>query len=141
MALNVLVVDDSAVMRAMVLRTLRASGVPLGDVVQAANGREALDAVRAARVDLALVDINMPVMTGLEFITHVRGDARHAMLPIIVVSTESSETRIEHIRRYGVGFVRKPFTAEALRAEILTHTGYADVSAAGAAHASGGLGL
>ena len=70
--LNVLVVDDSAVMRAMVIKSLRLSGLPLNAVHEAGNGEEALQVLDAQWIDLALVDINMPVMNGEELLTRVR---------------------------------------------------------------------
>lgn len=126
MAFNVLVVDDSAVMRAMIVRTLHMTGVPLGDIHQAGNGEEALKVLTDQWVDLALVDINMPVMNGEELIERVRQDPLLRDLSIIVVSTESSETRIERILNHGAEFVHKPFTAESLRHTILQVTGVPD---------------
>lgn len=123
MVFNVLVVDDSAVMRAMIIKTLRMSGVPLGEVYQAGNGAEALDVLSESWVDLALVDINMPVMNGEELIERVREDDETRDLAIIVVSTESSETRIQQIIGKGARFVHKPFTPEILRETITDVTG------------------
>ena len=123
MAFNVLVVDDSAVMRTMIIRTLNMTGVPIGEVYQASNGRDALDVLAGAWIDLALVDINMPVMNGEELIERVRQDPLTRDLSIIVVSTESSEARIERIKSGGAAFVHKPFTAESLRQTILGVTG------------------
>jgi two-component system, chemotaxis family, chemotaxis protein CheY len=125
-AFNVLVLDDSSVMRAMIIKTLRLSGVELGQVHQAENGRVALDVLEDHWVDLALVDINMPVMNGVEFIEHVRRDPAARDLAVIVVSTESSETRIEMVKRLGASFVHKPFTPELLRACIVEITGVTD---------------
>lgn len=126
MTLNVLVVDDSAVMRAMIIRTLRMTGVSLGQIHEAGNGAEALEVLRNKWVDLALVDINMPVMNGEELIEAVRDDELTRDLSIIVVSTESSETRIERILNHGAEFVHKPFTAESLRKMIIRVTGVPD---------------
>jgi two-component system, chemotaxis family, chemotaxis protein CheY len=123
MAFNVLVVDDSSVMRAMIIRTLKMSGLPLRDVHQAADGAQALQLLDANWVDLALVDINMPVMNGEELIDRVRDDPALRDLAIIVVSTESSQTRIEKVLRQGARFVHKPFTPEILREEVFTLTG------------------
>ncbi len=123
MKLNVLVVDDSAVMRQMVQRTLRLSGIPLGEVHEAGNGREALDRLREHWVDLALLDINMPVMDGEEFLQVVRGDEETRALKVIVVSTESSDTRLARLRALDVEIVHKPFTPEQLRATVLQVTG------------------
>jgi two-component system chemotaxis response regulator CheY len=123
MPLNVLIVDDSAVMRSIILRTLRLSGLPVEEVLQAENGREALDVLGNHWIDLALVDINMPVMNGIEMIDKVRQTSEISDLPIIVVSTESSTTRIEMLKDMGVGFVHKPFSAETLREAVIELTG------------------
>lgn len=123
MNFNVLVVDDSAAMRAMIIKTLRMSGVPLGEVYQAANGKEGLQALEEKWVDLALVDLNMPVMGGEEMITQVRSQPNTASLPIVVISTESSETRIAHLRAQGTGFIHKPFKPEEIREQITNVTG------------------
>lgn len=126
MALNVLVVDDSAVMRAIVIKTLHLSGVALGQIYEAKDGEEALRVVDENWVDLALIDINMPVLDGMDMIDRVRQNPETADLSIIVVSTESSETRIENVQRKGVAFVHKPFTPETLRQAILRATGVID---------------
>lgn len=126
MAFNVLVVDDSLVMRAIVIKTLRLSGLPLGEIHEAANGEEGLQVVERNRIDLALIDINMPIMDGEEMIDRVRQNPETADLPVIVVSTESSETRIEMLLKKDVEFVHKPFTPENLRKTIISITGGSD---------------
>lgn len=119
MSLNVLLVDDSSTMRAMVARTLAMSGLSLGAVHQASNGREGLDVLDREWVDLVLVDINMPVMNGLEMIGELRRKPELAKLPVIVVSTESSQTRIQQVQaQQGVCFIHKPFTPETVREVI-----------------------
>lgn len=123
MALNILVVDDSAVMRAMVIRSLRLSRLPLGEVHQAGDGREALSLLESRWLDLALVDLNMPLMDGEELIERLRANPTTAGVAIVVVSTESSEARIRRLIDGGAGFVRKPFTPEILRREVLALTG------------------
>lgn len=123
MSLNVLVVDDSSVMRAMIAKTLRLSGLPLGETYQAANGEEALRTLGDGAVDLALVDLNMPVMGGEELIDRIREQRETADLPIIIVSTEGSFTRINLLRQKGAEFVHKPFTPETLRDMVAEVTG------------------
>ena len=123
MHFNILVVDDSAVMRAMIVRTLRLSGLPLGEVHEAADGEAALERLRRSWVDLVLLDINMPVMGGEEVVDHLRADPETADLKVIVVSTERSDARIERLAAKGVAFVPKPFTPECLRDAILRATG------------------
>ncbi len=123
MSLNVLVVDDSSVMRAMVIKTLRMSGLPVGEVYQASNGDEGLRALDANWIDLALVDINMPVMDGEQMIEAMRRSPATRDVPVIVVSTEGSDTRIAALKEKGAGFVHKPFTPEELRETIVEATG------------------
>lgn len=123
MAFNVLVVDDSAVMRAMIIRVVKLSGVPLGEFYEAGNGEEGLRRLGEHWVDLVLLDVNMPVMNGEEMLRRLRADPETARLPVIVVSTESSETRVHALEELGVAFVHKPFAPEDLRATILRVTG------------------
>lgn len=123
MSFNILVVDDSAVMRSMIIRILRLTGLSLGDVYEAPNGLEGLKVLDEKWVDLALIDINMPVMSGEEMIDSVRKNHTMADLPIIVVSTESNMERVESIRQKNVEFVHKPFTPEVLRKTVLQVTG------------------
>lgn len=123
MSFNVLVVDDSAVMRSMIIRILRLTGLSLGEVYEAPNGKEGLRILDDKWVDLALVDINMPVMNGEEMIDRIRKNQTTADLPIIVVSTESNIDRVESIRQKNVEFVHKPFTPEVLRKTVLQLTG------------------
>jgi two-component system chemotaxis response regulator CheY len=138
-SLNILVVDDSAVMRAMIIRTLRLSGVPLGEVIEAGNGVEAIERVADHWVDLMLLDINMPVMDGAAVIERLRADPLTESLPIVVVSTERSETRVAALRAQGVDFVHKPFTPEQLRDTLIRITGVdTDVHAHGAPALPGG---
>lgn len=110
-------------MRAMIIRILRLTGLSLGEVYEAQNGREGLKVLDEKWVDLALVDINMPVMNGEEMIDSVRNNQTMADLPIIVVSTESNMERVESIRQKKVEFVHKPFTPEVLRKTVLQLTG------------------
>jgi len=122
-SLTILVVDDSTVMRAMIIRILRLTGLSIGQVCEASNGKEALSTLDATPVDLALVDINMPIMNGEELIDSIRRNQTTADLPIIVVSTESSVERVDRIRQKKVEFVHKPFTPEVLRRMVLQLTG------------------
>lgn len=123
MTLNMLIVDDSAVMRSVIIKTLRLSGLQIGEVHQAGNGVEALKVLGENWVDLALVDLNMPVMNGEELINEVRQNEETSDLNIIVVSTEGSETRINSLREKNVEFIHKPFVPEDLREMVFKLTG------------------
>jgi two-component system chemotaxis response regulator CheY len=107
------------------------SKLPLGEVYEATNGQEALKVLDGNWIDLALVDINMPVMDGEEMINRLRQNPATADLPIIIVSTEGSETRKEVLTQKGAGFVHKPFTPETLRDAILRTLGGLDEQKAG----------
>lgn len=126
MALNVLLVDDSAVMRAMVTKTLHMSGVPVGDVYQAGDGAAGLSMLKQHPVDLLLLDISMPVMRGDAMLEELRRDPAYAGLPVIVISSERSEQRLEHMEQLGAVFVYKPFSPEQLRTVVLNVTGMRD---------------
>lgn len=124
MSLNVLVVDDSPVMRKMVIRVLGMSGLPIESVHEASQGREALDVLaREAGINLGLFDVNMPVLNGEELVQQIRADAKFAALPVVIVSTEGSAERIERFKRLGASFIRKPFGPEALLDAIISATG------------------
>lgn len=123
MSLNVLIVDDSAAMRSIIQKTLLISGLEIGHVYQSKNGEEALAMLEENWVDLALVDINMPVMDGETLINHIRANPDLADLPIVVVSTESSEARIVQLRAKDVEFIHKPFAPETLRETVFQITG------------------
>ncbi len=132
MAINVLIVDDSKVMRAMIKKTMEMSGLLLGEIRQAANGKEGIEALKEDWIDLAIVDINMPVMNGEEMIDSMREDPDLKDIPIIVVSTEGSKTRIENLEQKGVRFIHKPFSPEIIRDTVndILRTGEGDEGAA-----------
>lgn len=115
MAIRVLVVDDSSVMRAMILKTMRMTDLPLGTIHQASDGREGLSVLAEHPVDLLIADINMPVMNGEEMINRIRKNPDWDPLAIIVVSTEGSDTRIERLEAKGAVFIHKPFSPETIR--------------------------
>lgn len=125
MAVNILIVDDSAVMRSMIKKTIRNSGVELGEVHEAENGLEGLKQLNQHWVDLVFIDVNMPVMNGMEMLQEVRNSPETRSLPVLIVSTESNHERIERINAMGAGFVHKPFTPEKLKASILEALGVA----------------
>lgn len=113
MAYNILIVDDSAVTREVMSRTIRLSGIPLGNIFQAAHGGEALKVLDEQWVDMVFTDINMPVMDGMQFVAEMQKRADWERLPVVVVSTEGSKNRMEELEKSGIsGYIRKPFTPE-----------------------------
>jgi len=126
MGLNILVVDDSGVMRAMIIKTLKMCGVDIGEIFQAANGEEGLKQLEKNWVDVVLVDMNMPVMGGEEMIDRLRQNQVTRDIPVVVVSTESSQSRIEMLEKKSSGFVHKPFNPEIIKGVIDGITGGTD---------------
>ena len=115
MAVNVLIVDDSGVMRSMIMKTIKLSGLQIGEIHQAANGKEGLEALNEHWIDLVIADINMPVMNGEEMIDRMMESSEHKDIPIVVISTEGSKTRVERLQEKGARFIHKPFTPEKIR--------------------------
>lgn len=123
MSISILVVDDSAVMRSMVIKTLKLVGADIDQIYQAGNGQEGLKVLEENWVDLVIADINMPVMNGLEMIDEIQSDDSWHNLPIVVISTEGSQTRIDRLHNMGVEFIHKPFTPEAIRNVLINKLG------------------
>lgn len=113
--LSVLVVDDSTVMRRMVKRSLEMAGLPLGRVFEAENGFAALTLLVSHRIDLVLSDVNMPEMDGVELVRQMSRANATRGVPVVIVSTERSEPRIDELRTLGVSaYLNKPFRPEEL---------------------------
>lgn len=119
MAYNILVVDDSETVRAVLAKAIEMSGVEVKTLLTAGNGREALEILDRDWVDLVFADINMPVMGGVELVRRMMEDEAMKAIPVVIVSTEGSATRIKGLLDSGVkAFLRKPFTPEGLKTTI-----------------------
>jgi len=119
-ALRALIVDDSSVMRKIVERSLRQAGLELSQVLEASNGVEALSIAQEQEVDLILSDINMPVMDGLEFVRQLQGLENRKKVPVVMITTEGSESRVVQALSCGAcGYLRKPFTPDQVREHVL----------------------
>lgn len=114
---RVLLIEDSQAMRMLLGSQVRALGF---EVAEAGNGREALAVLdRTSDIDLALVDWNMPVMNGLEFIRAVRSDAGRAALRILVVTSETELAQMQLALDAGADeYLMKPFTHELLGSKL-----------------------
>jgi two-component system chemotaxis response regulator CheY len=118
--IKALIVDDSSVMRKIVERSLRQAGIELSQVIEAANGVEALAALGRTKVDLILSDINMPIMDGLEFVRQLQGVAEAKNIPVVMITTEGSETNVMQALSLGAkGYIRKPFTSDQVKEYVL----------------------
>ena len=115
-----LIVDDSSVMRKIVERSLRQAGLDPLVVFEAGSGTEGLEVLRGRQVDLILSDINMPSMDGLEFLRQIREQKLAPGVPIVMITTESSEEHVKQAIAAGAqGYIRKPFTAEQVKERVL----------------------
>ncbi len=120
MAFNILIVDDSQTMRFVIKKAVSMSGVEIGELHEAGNGREALKILHDAWVDVVLSDINMPEMSGVEFLQEVKKDEELKDTPVIFISTESSQTRQDEARSLGAAaYVKKPFSPETIKDILL----------------------
>jgi two-component system chemotaxis response regulator CheY len=107
-------------MRKIVERALRQAGLDPLVVYEAGSGTEGLDVLRARQVELIVSDINMPSMDGLEFLRQVRAQNLAPGVPVVMITTESSEEHVRQAIQAGAqGYIRKPFTAEQVKERVL----------------------
>ncbi len=124
MAYTILIVDDSNTIRGALERTLTMTKLPIETIVQACDGKEALDKLKNTFVDIVLSDINMPNMNGVELVEHMKSHAEFKEIPVIVISTEGSKTRMKELKAMGIaGYLRKPSRPEELRDSLLSILG------------------
>jgi len=115
MAYSFLLIDDSSIVRKVITRTIGMTDIKVDSLIEAENGKDALEKLRDHWVDLVFLDINMPVMNGVEFMEVLRADPVLKDTPVVVVSTEGSAERIDKLTALGIkAYLRKPFTPEAL---------------------------
>ena len=116
---DVLVVDDSAAIRKILQRVLRQTGMAIGTVHEAGDGQEALEFLKAHKIDLVLTDINMPKMDGLQLLGAMKASPQWNSIPVMMITTEGGETKVgEAVRLGAAGYVRKPFTADQIKEKL-----------------------
>lgn len=124
-ALNILIVDDSAMMRAMIKRVAGLADIPIGTVYEAGNGQEAIEILESHQIDALFTDINMPVMTGTELLREIERRGAWKDLVRVIISTDGSAARREEVSELHVRcYVEKPFRPEVMRdvlAEVATN--------------------
>jgi len=121
MALNILIVDDSALTRKKIRRIIEMVDFEVDQFFEAGNGAEALEILDDTKADLVLADLNMPEMGGAEMIRRMRTNDATKSVPVVVVSTESNTKRVKELLVEGVkDYLHKPFTPEEFRATIKT---------------------
>ena len=119
MALDVLIVDDSAAIRKILQRVLRQTDFLFGEVHEAGDGLEAIGVLKTKKVGLILSDINMPNMDGIQFLGQVKAHAEWKSVPIVMITTEGSQAKVMEAVELGAsGYVRKPFTADQIKEKL-----------------------
>ena len=112
--MNVLIVEDCKVMQLMIKRALNISDLEIGKIYLAENGMDGMDLIKENDIELLILDMNMPVMNGMQMLEILRSNSETEGVPVLVVSTESNEKRVESMMKLGDNFVHKPFTPEQL---------------------------
>jgi two-component system, chemotaxis family, chemotaxis protein CheY len=116
MSFNVLIVDDSNAMRAVIKKIITISGFQMDQCLEAANGKEAMDALSGNWIDVIISDINMPEVNGLEMLDQLQKSETLKEIPVIMITTEGSSERMqEAFNRGAKGFIKKPFLPEDIR--------------------------
>ena len=120
MSKSLMIVDDSATMRKIVMRTVRMSGLDFDRTEEAGNGVEAIEKLKESPVDIILCDVNMPEMNGIDMVKKVRSEIPTcSQTKIIMVSTESSQELIDDLLASGAnGYITKPFTPEKFQEKL-----------------------
>ncbi|MBW1797087.1 MAG: response regulator [Deltaproteobacteria bacterium] len=127
MAFNVLIVDDSSSMRAIIKKIIKVSGFSVGEFLVAADGKEALKVLKDEWVDIVLTDINMPNMNGMELIAEMKKDELMRSIPVVMVTTEGSEKKRQEAMDLGAsGYVKKPFLPEDIKRTLSSIMGEED---------------
>ncbi|MBQ1203452.1 MAG: response regulator [Loktanella sp.] len=121
MATRILAIDDSRTIRTLLTQTLQNAGF---EVSTAVDGVEGVQKFRDEHTDLVITDVNMPNKDGFGVIADIRGGAKNAAVPVLVLTTESGSDLKERARKAGAtGWIVKPFEDEALIAVIRRLTG------------------
>jgi two-component system, chemotaxis family, chemotaxis protein CheY len=120
MALDVLIVDDSAAIRKILQRVLAQTDISLGTILEAGDGLEAIERLKANHVSLVLSDINMPNMDGIELLAKMRENEDWKSIPVVMITTEGSQQKVlEAVDLGAAGYVRKPFTADQIKEKLV----------------------
>jgi len=131
--LRALVIDDSGVMRKMVMKSLTESKLADFEFIEAEDGQMALDKLKAGEFDIAFVDWNMPNMTGIDFVKEVRKEEKIKgadAMPLVMVTSEKTMGKVqEALDEAGAdGFISKPFTVDEMQRKLKKHTDRAQLN-------------
>lgn len=132
MAYNVLIVDDSVTMRALIRKILVISGFDIGEYFEGANGREALGILEHNWVDIILSDLHMPEMDGTAMVQALKKHQMWRNIPVVLITTEARPEVIQPFMNLGVqDYIQKPFRPETIRRKLTGILGEAHTPDAG----------
>ena len=124
MPINILVVDDSASMRKVLMKSITMCNIGAISFYEAENGQKALDVLKNEWVDLVFTDINMPVMDGFELVSRLSEDDLMKNTPIVVVTSDVSAENAETAKKHNIkNIIYKPFRPEGIRELLINLLG------------------
>jgi len=116
---RILIVDDFATMRRVVRNLLEELGYSTKKMREAENGREAMEILDEAEIDLVVLDWNMPETPGIETLRWLRKHETRSQIPVLMVTAEATREQIVEAAEIGVNaYILKPFTADTLRKKL-----------------------
>jgi len=119
MSYNFLIVDDSKTARMMLAKTLKISGIDLGEVFLAEDGSQALEILKDNWIDLVMTDLHMPVMGGIEMVSTMAENGLINSVPVVVISSDASQTRMDDLRQQGIrDYLCKPVRPERIKSVV-----------------------
>lgn len=116
MSYNVLIVDDSSIVRSVVKKSIGMSGIEVASVFEAGNGREALEVLNKEWIDIVFADLNMPEMNGVELVEKMSEDSMLVSTPVVIISSEQRQAKIDALKARGIrAYMKKPFRPEGFK--------------------------
>lgn len=113
MSYAVMIVDDSKTQRAIIKRILGMADADVGDIIEAENGKDALEKLECIKVDIIFSDLNMPVLDGEKMVEKIKENNDINSIPIVIVTSKASDVVRNNLEKLGVvDYLTKPFTPE-----------------------------
>lgn len=113
--MKILIADDSRTGRHYIMKILKIAGVQEADIQQATNGKEAIEILEKGEIKMLFLDLNMPIINGVEVINYMNSKYLTKNMQTIITSSLIDEERINALKNMGIDyFLKKPFTPEAL---------------------------
>lgn len=117
--IDILIVDNSAAIRKILQRVLREADMPVGEVFEAGDGREALARLATSKVGLVLSDMHLPNMDGLALLAHLKSSEEWKSLPVVMTSREGNRAKVmEAVALGAAGYLRTPFHADQVKQKL-----------------------